>query len=75
MMETSTASVKRLTLSKKEAAEQLGVSLPTLDKLIRKKQNPLPAFHAGKSVKILAAKLDDWAKEELRLERESKAHA
>ena len=48
-------------LTRKEAAEKLGVSLPTVDRLIAK--GDLPAVRLGRSVKIHEGLLDEWVRE------------
>ena len=50
-------------LTRKETAQKLGVSLPTLDRLIAR--GDLPAVRLGRSVKIHGELLDVWVKENM----------
>lgn len=50
-------------LTRKETAQKLGVSLPTLDRLIAR--GDLPAVRLGRSVKIHEELLDVWVKENM----------
>ena len=48
-------------VSRKEFAEQLGVSLPTVDRLVR--VDGFPAVRLGRSVKILKEQAEMWLAE------------
>ena len=48
-------------LSRKEVSVKLGVSLPTVDKLIAK--GDLPAVRLGRSVKVHEDLLDEWIRQ------------
>lgn len=39
--------IERITITRKEAAEAYGVSLPLFDQLTRRKVDPLPIIRAG----------------------------
>lgn len=58
-------SPKRLTYTRREAATALGVSLPVLDALMNRKDNPLPRIrHGYKLILIPVAALEQWVLEE-----------
>lgn len=48
-------------LTRKETAQKLGVSLPTVDRLIARGE--LPVVRLGRSVKIHEGLLDEWVRE------------
>lgn len=50
-------------LTRKETAQKLGLSLPTVDRLIAK--GDLPAVRLGRSVKIHEELLDTWIRENI----------
>ena len=56
----SEITTERIALTKEEAAEALGISRPTLDKLI-KTDATFPAFKIGKRVLISMIELNKWA--------------
>lgn len=51
--------LEKITLTKEEAAETLGISRPTLDKLIRT-DTTFPAFKIGRRVLISMTELNEW---------------
>lgn len=48
-------------LARKEVAQKLGVSLPTVDRLIAR--NDFPVVRLGRSVKVPEDLLEDWIRE------------
>ena len=60
------ANTQKLALTRKEAAQRLGVSLPSLDAFLRRSKSPLPHFRIGRKVVIPVASLDEWLNEEAR---------
>ena len=54
----------KLTLTRKEAAEQCNVSLPMLDAYLKRSNNPMPFFRAGRRVLIPLEALRKWLEEE-----------
>ena len=55
----------QLTYTRREAAQALGVSLPTLDAFMRKQDHPLPFIkHGYKKVMIPVDDLKRWVSEE-----------
>jgi len=52
------------TLMRDEAAKKLNVSLPTLDALLRRTENPLPSIRVGRKWLIPEAMLEEWLREE-----------
>lgn len=47
-------------LSRREAAEYLGISLPLLDRYIHRSINPIPTIHTARRYLIPLASLDEW---------------
>lgn len=47
-------------LSRKNAAEYLGVSLPLLDRYIHRESNPIPVIRTARKYLIPLASLDEW---------------
>lgn len=54
----------KLALNRKEAAAAGGISLPTLDAYLKRVDNPIPHFRAGRKVLIPAEGLRRWIEEE-----------
>ena len=50
--------------TRQQAADALAIGLSTLDKLMARKDNPLPHIRVGRRVLIPADKLDEWISEE-----------
>lgn len=46
--------MEHLILTRREAAEHMRISLPTLDNYIRRPENPLPILKSGKRILIPA---------------------
>jgi len=63
-MENTTNTNKKVTYTRNEAAKALNVSLPTLDAWMRRADNPLPHFRAGRKVLIPTEGLMRWTEEE-----------
>lgn len=55
---------KRLFMTRKDAAEQIGVSLPTFDELLRREVHPIPSVRIGRRVFVMPDDLRQWAEEE-----------
>lgn len=55
----------KLTLTRKEAAEQCNVSLPVLDAYLKRSNDPMPCFRAGRRVLIPLEALKKWLEEEM----------
>ena len=55
---------KKLFITRKDAAEQIGVSLPTLDELLRREVHPIPSVRIGRRVFVMSDDLRQWAAEE-----------
>lgn len=57
---------EKLTYTRREAAAALGVSLPTIDSFMHRRDNPLPCIRngGGKLYLIPKAALEAWALEE-----------
>ncbi len=53
------ADIYPIAMSKEQAAEAIGVSRPTIDKLIRKDET-FPHFRIGKRVLISSTELINW---------------
>lgn len=60
-MQTTT---QKSTLTRSEAADRLNVSLPILDAWLRREEDPLPCFRAGRKVLIPTEGLSRWIEEE-----------
>lgn len=56
--------MEKSTLTRTEAAKTLQVSLPILDAWLRRADNPLPCFRAGRKVLIPAEGLSRWIEAE-----------
>lgn len=56
--------MEKLTLTRKEAAEQCNVSLPTLDAYLQRRENPMPCIRAGRKVIIPLEPLKEWLEKE-----------
>ena len=57
--------IKRLNYTRREAAMALGVSLPTLDAFMNRRDNPLPSIRTGKKLILIpVAALEQWNLEE-----------
>lgn len=55
---------KQLFITRKDAAEQIGVSLPTFDELLRREVHPIPSVRIGRRVFVMPDDLRQWAEEE-----------
>jgi len=53
-------------LSRREAAEKLGVSLPTFDRICKAQR--IPVVRIGRSVKVSEEKLEAWVDSQLKEE-------
>ena len=54
-----------ITYTRREAADALHVSMPTLDALMHRRDNPLPFFKHGPRLYLIpVASIEQWAKEE-----------
>lgn len=56
--------MEKLALTREEAAEQCSVSLPVLDAYLKRSNNPMPCFRAGRRVLIPREALKKWLEEE-----------
>lgn len=54
----------RLVFSRREAAQALGVSLPTLDGFLYRAEAPLPHLRAGRKILIPVNGLQAWLRAE-----------
>lgn len=54
----------RLFLTRQETAAQMGISLPTLDELLRREVHPIPSVRIGRRVFVMPDDLRQWAAEE-----------
>lgn len=54
------------TLSRKEACAYIGLSIPTLDALLKRTENPIPSFRVGRKVFIPLDGLKAWLSDEAR---------
>ena len=52
--------MEKFTFGRKEAAEAVGVSLPTLDAMLNREANPVPHFRIGKKVLIPVESFRQW---------------
>ena len=52
-------------LNQKEAAREIGVSIPTLMVWLRRGDNPVPHFKEGKKILIPTFTLREWMREEI----------
>ena len=52
------------TMTRQEACEYLSVGLSTLDKLLKRKEHPIPHINFGRRVVLDRARLDKWISEE-----------
>ena len=64
----------RITLTRVEAAEHCNVSLPILDGLLHRKENPLPHIKVGRRYIIPRASLEKWLAEEAALHCDRNGH-
>lgn len=55
---SATSETMKAPATRRDAAEYLGISLPTLDQLI--KSNQLPVFNVGRQVRIKWSDLEDY---------------
>ena len=60
--------LEKATYKPSEAAQVLGVSLPTVYALIHRQQEPLPSFRVGKKLLVPKAQLWDWIDRSVQLE-------
>lgn len=51
---------------RKEAAQFIGASLPTLDELLHRAENPIPHIQIGRRIMIPVRDLQDWLSAEAR---------
>lgn len=58
--------VDKLAYTRKEAADLAGISLPTLDALLKRPQAPIPHIRAGAKVLIPAGLFESWLEDEAR---------
>jgi hypothetical protein len=56
--------IKRLNYTRREAAMALGISLPTLDAFMNRRDNPLPSIRGKKLILIPVAALEQWNMDE-----------
>lgn len=57
--------IEKLTYTRREAAAALGVSLPTIDAFMHRRDNPLPYIRKGpRCILIPRATLETWVQEE-----------
>lgn len=56
----------RGTLNRKEACSYIGISMPILDTLLRRENNPIPHFRIGRRIFIPVDGLNEWLAEEAR---------
>lgn len=59
-MSTSRNTPPRILLSKEEAADYIGISVSTLERLVRQKKIALPRQISDRRVAFLLADLDEW---------------
>ena len=52
------------TMTRKMASEYLHISLPALDALLRRSENPIPCVRVGRRYIIPVAGLEQWLAEE-----------
>lgn len=57
---SESATMKKLTYTRKEAAAVIGVGTTTLDALLRREANPLPSVRVGHKVLIPVDMLHTW---------------
>jgi hypothetical protein len=57
-------------VTRNRAAEMLNISLPVLDILLKRKENPLPSFLIGKKILIPTWAIQKWVDDEV--ERQAK---
>lgn len=51
---------EKATMTRQETADYLSIGLSSLDKLIRRRENPLPHIQIGRRVVIPAKQLEAW---------------
>lgn len=56
--------MEKLVYDRKEAAEAIGISLPTLDGYINRGYKPIPTFRVGRHIKIPIDTLREWLRNE-----------
>ena len=54
-----------LVYTRAEAAEKIGVSLPTFDKMIKRETHPMPYYKVGSRYYFPRQGFDEWCIEEL----------
>ena len=65
-MENTTISDPRTNVfTRREAAHDMRISLPTLDGYIHRPEYPLPHFYAGRRILIPVADLKQWLSDEV----------
>ena len=52
--------IQKATYTRREAREVIGVSMTTLDALLRRDSKPLPSVRIGRKVLIPVDKLHEW---------------
>ena len=55
---------ERLVLTRREGAEAVGVGLSTFDKLLRRKENPVPSLRVGRKIVIPKEQFKMWLEAE-----------
>ncbi len=68
--QATTGSLDRLTLTTKEAAAMLQVSVPTLRTFIYRDADPLPVWRIGRAIRIPLQLLQGWVDRQATRERE-----
>lgn len=60
---SESTNVQKATYTRHEAGAVIGVSMTTLDALLKRKENPIPSVRIGRKVLIPIEKLHMWIAE------------
>ena len=58
----------KVTITRKECAEAMGIGIIALDALLRRQDDPLPGIHVGRRVLIPVKEFDEWVSRQAKKE-------
>lgn len=56
--------MEKLVLTRKEACEAMGISMPVLSRYLNRERNPIPHFTTGRRIIIPAEAFREWLTDE-----------
>lgn len=56
--------MEKLVLTRKEACEAMGISMPVLCRYLKRERNPIPYFSSGRRILIPAEAFREWLRDE-----------